>query len=148
MAADCQCGYSLNATTDISHAVYTDLIESDFTLLANITTDTDWVPQAWKVGREASRGPYGRRTELRNVVSNPAKQHNISAEGVNGDLAGLELYVRKLESSDQEYISVAEVDTRRTDLLYGSFRAGIRTSGVNGTCGAFFWYILFILLSQ
>lgn len=59
--------------------------------------------------------------------------------GINGDEAGLELFVRKL-GSDTEHISVAEVDSRRTDMRYGSFRAGIKATDVDGTCGAFFWY--------
>lgn len=87
----------------------------------------------------ASRGPYGRRTELKNVVSNPANNAKLSSTGINGDEAGLELFVRKL-GSDTQHISVAEVDSARTDMRYGSFRAGIRATDVNGTCGAFFWY--------
>lgn len=137
--ADCECGYSVNKTTDASHEVFTDLLESDFTTLTNITKDTDWVVQAWEVGKVASRGPYGRRTELKNVISNPAKNASSSSEGINGQEAGLELYVRKL-GSDSEHISVAEVDSRRTDMRFGSFRAGIKATDVDGTCGAFFWY--------
>lgn len=87
----------------------------------------------------ASRGPYGRKTELKNVVSNPAKDISQSPMGINGDVAGLELWVRKL-GSDKEHVSVAEVDSRRTDMRYGSFRAGIKATDVDGTCGAFFWY--------
>ncbi|PWW79638.1 Glycoside Hydrolase Family 16 protein, partial [Tuber magnatum] len=132
--ADCECGYSLNST------VFTDLIESDFTLPQNITGNTDWVLQEWQVDKEASKGPYGRKTQMQNVVSNPSVQHNISSKGVNGDPAGLELFVRKLEDNG-EHIGVAEADTRRTDMLYGTFRAGIKTTSINGTCGAFFWYL-------
>ncbi|RPA93521.1 concanavalin A-like lectin/glucanase [Choiromyces venosus 120613-1] len=132
--ADCECGYSLNST------VFTDLIESDFTFLKNITQDTDWVVQEWKVDKEASKGPYGRKTQAKNVISNPSIQHNVSATGVNGDPAGLELFVRELETGE-DHIGVAEVDSRRTDIIYGTFRAGIKATGVNGTCGAFFWYL-------
>lgn len=137
--ADCECGYSVNKTTDESYAVFTDLLESDFTTLTNITIDTDWVIQSWEVNKQASRGPYGRRTEPRNVISNPAKDGNVSAEGIYGGQAGLELYVRKL-GSDKDHISVAEVDSKRTDMRYGSFRAGIKATDIDGTCGAFFWY--------
>lgn len=86
----------------------------------------------------ASKGPYGRKTELKNVISNPAK-NATDPEGINGDQAGLELYVRKL-GSDTAHVSVAEVDSARTDLQYGSFRAGIKATAISGTCGAFFWY--------
>lgn len=130
--ADCECGYSLNST------VFTELVESDFTLVGNITENTDWVLQEWEVSKEASKGPYGRKAQVKNVVSNPSIQHNVSAQGVNGDPAGLELFVRKPDDN-QDYIGVAEADSRRTDMIYGTFRAGIKTTGVNGTCGAFFW---------
>lgn len=105
--------------------------------LSNITEDTDWAIQSWSVDKEASKGPYGRITEPRNVVSNPAKSTNTS-EGLNGDQAGLELYVRKL-GENEDHVSVAEVDSRRTDMRYGSFRAGIKATDISGTCGAFFW---------
>ncbi|KAH8146270.1 uncharacterized protein LAJ45_09712 [Morchella importuna] len=139
VAADCECGYSVNKTTDETYAVFTDLLESDFLTLSNITEDTDWAIQSWSVDKEASKGPYGRITEPRNVVSNPAKSTNTS-EGLNGDQAGLELYVRKL-GENEEHVSVAEVDSRRTDMRYGSFRAGIKATDISGTCGAFFWYL-------
>ncbi|KAF8474011.1 glycoside hydrolase family 16 protein [Kalaharituber pfeilii] len=138
--ADCECGYSVNKTTDVEHLVFTDLLESDFTTLKNIKVDQDWVLQDWKVDKNASRGPYGRETKPENAVSNPAKDLNISDEGVNGRQAGLELYVRKVQEGD-EYVSVVEADSYRSDMMYGSFRAGLKTTGLNGTCGAFFWYL-------
>ena len=75
-----------------------------------------------------------------NAISNPAKDLAVSDEGVLGREAGLELYVRKVQPSDQ-YVSVVEADSYRTDMIYGSFRAGIKTTSINGTCGAFFWYV-------
>jgi hypothetical protein len=122
----------------VSHAVFTDLLESDFTTLANITLDTDWIVQSWEVDKVASKGPYGRKTDPKNVISNPARNGTTSV-GINGDQAGLELYVRKL-GSDTDHIGVAEVDSNRTDIQHGSFRAGIKATAISGTCGAFFWY--------
>jgi hypothetical protein len=115
--------------------VFTDVLESDFTTLVNITKDTDWVVQNWEVNRESSKGPYGRKTEPANVISNPAV--NGSSVGINGKEAGLELWVRS--RTQEEYVSVSEVDSARADMLYGSFRAGIKTNPINGTCAAFFW---------
>ncbi|KAL7274060.1 hypothetical protein RUND412_003061 [Rhizina undulata] len=139
VSAYCECGYSVNATTDPNYAVYTDLLESDFTTVKNISLDTDWVVQEWQVDPAASNGPYGRQTQIKNVVSNPVKNANVSSAGIDGDEAGLELYVRSVQPGDQ-YIGVAEVDSDRMDMLYGTFRAGIKMTSVNGTCGAFFWY--------
>lgn len=34
---------------------------------------------------------------------------------------------------------MAEIVTNRSDIMYGSFRAGMKIAAVNGTCGAFFW---------
>ena len=137
--ADCECGYSINSTADPMYGVYTELMESDFTTLKKIAVDTDWILQEWQVDANASRGPYGRKTLPGNAVSNPAKDLTVSDVGKLGGQAGLELYVRKLEAGET-HISVAEVDSFRSDMLYGSFRAGIKTTGINGTCGAFFWY--------
>ncbi|KAF8445274.1 glycoside hydrolase family 16 protein [Terfezia claveryi] len=134
VSADCECGYSVNYT------VFTDILESDFTTLKDIKADKDWVLQEWKIDNSISRGPYGRMTVPGNAISNPAKDLAVSDEGILGREAGLELYVRKLQPGDQ-YVSVVEADSYRNDMIYGSFRAGIKTTGINGTCGAFFWYL-------
>lgn len=146
-AADCECGYSVNSTKDSDHAIFTDILESDFTTLKKISVDTDWVLQEWSVEQKASRGPYGRKTMARNAVSNPASNLKVSDDGILGGQAGLRLYVRKLNPDDQ-YVSIVEADTFRTDMMYGSFRAGIKTTNINGTCGAFFWYTQAILAPQ
>jgi hypothetical protein len=36
-------------------------------------------------------------------------------------------------------VPVAELATRRLDLMWGTFRAGMKVSRVGGTCAAFFW---------
>jgi hypothetical protein len=36
-------------------------------------------------------------------------------------------------------VPVAELDTRRLDLFYGTFRASMKVTSVPGTCAAFFW---------
>lgn len=114
--------------------MFTEILESDFTILKNITEDQDWIVQEWKVSREASHGPYGRSMEPANVRSNPLNNDT----GATADEAGLELWARAT-MEDDEHISVSEVDSFRSDMLYGSFRAGIQTTAVNGTCMAFFW---------
>ncbi|RPB29915.1 glycoside hydrolase family 16 protein [Terfezia boudieri ATCC MYA-4762] len=138
--ADCECGYSVNPTDERDHTLFTDILESDFTTLKDIRADKDWVLQEWKIDKSVSRGPYGRMTVPGNAISNPAKDLAVSDEGVLGREAGLELYVRKLQPGDQ-YVSIVEADSYRADMIYGSFRAGIKTTGISGTCGAFFWYL-------
>jgi len=132
--ASCECGYTVNST------LYTDLIESDFLHLQNITTDTDWTPQEYQISAEIARGPYGKNPQKRNVVANPLKsQYDWSGKGINGADPGLQLIVRGGDPGKGKLIPMAELVTNRSDILYGSFRAGMKIAAVNGTCGAFFW---------
>lgn len=133
--ADCECGYTVNS------ALYTDIIETDFLHLANITNDTDWQPQNYTVTPELARGPFGKNASISNVVANPLKsQYDWAGDGVNGGDAGLQLFVRGGVPQDG-LIPMAELATARIDMLYGSFRAGMKVTGTPGTCGAFFWYL-------
>ena len=131
--ADCECGYIVN------NVLYTDSIESDFLHLQNITTDQDWQPQEYTTSAALSRGPYGKSASVSNVIANPLSNPNdwIGKSELGGD-AGLQLIVRGGIPGDG-LVSIAELATFRTDLLYGSFRAGMKLTGNNGTCGAFFW---------
>ena len=43
------------------------------------------------------------------------------------------------KSGVSDIVGMAELATRRDDILYGSLRAGIEFTGEKGTCGAFFW---------
>lgn len=86
--------------------------------------------QQWSVEPQNSKGPYGRQTDRKNVVAQPGGRANASS--------GLELWVRPV-SAGARYVGVGEVDSARTDMQYGTFRAAMRTTTVNGTCAAFFW---------
>lgn len=131
---DCECGYTVNST------LFTDLVESDFLHIENITTNTDWQPQEYTVPADLARGPYGKDATLENVVANPLEsQDDWAGDGVNGGDAGLQLFVRGGTPDEGGLIPMAELVTTRNDILYGSFRAGMKISSVNGTCGAFFW---------
>jgi hypothetical protein len=114
----CQCGFSLNSTTSPQHQVFTEYIETDFTK----NTLFGWRPQEYNVTSQAARGPYGKLSSPKNVI--PSTQ-------------GLELWVRSKAVNNM--IPMAEVDSTRVDMLYGSFRVRAKMTGVNGTCGAFFW---------
>ncbi|GAB1320133.1 Glycoside hydrolase family 16 protein [Madurella fahalii] len=135
--ADCECGYS--TTFDIAGdgggtAVFTDLIESDFTKLADVAQDTEWVRQAFNLTRERARGDYGEMFDVENVVA-----HSIYDQGgEEKDLPGLKLIVKKDLVGGM--VPVAEIDTQRLDLFWGTFRASMKMTDVLGTCAAFFWY--------
>lgn len=138
--AACECGYSLNKTSDADHAVFTELLENDF---LHTTTDdfrtVGWQPQVYNVSAKNARGPFGKDMELRNIISNPLKDRNAWAgDAEHGGDAGLELWVRGDHADG--FVSGAEVITKRTDALLGSFRVGMKLSNSSGTCGAFFYY--------
>lgn len=131
--ANCECGYTLNTT------LYTDLLETDFLHLADITKDTDWQPQDYTITPDSARGPYGKNASLTNVRVNPLKsQYDWAGDGMHGGDAGLQLIVRGGFPTDA-LVPMAEVATARRDLLFGTFRVGMKVTGTSGTCGAFFW---------
>ncbi|KAL8995450.1 MAG: hypothetical protein Q9188_006810 [Gyalolechia gomerana] len=133
--ADCECGYTVNGT------LFTDLTESDFLHIKNIN-ESGWIPQTYTVDPELSRGPYGKDASPDQIVLNPLKsRYDWTGDGIKGGDAGAQILVRGGDPGEGGMIRMGELDTNRTDILYGSFRAGIKLTGLPGTCGAFFWYL-------
>ena len=131
--ADCECGYTVNNT------LWTELWETDFLHLKNIN-ESGWIPQEYTVDAADARGPYGKAAQIKNVVTNPLKSaYDWAGDGINGPDSGAQLIVQGGDPGKGKPLPMAEMTTNRTDMLYGSFRAGIRLTGVSGTCGAFFW---------
>ncbi|KAK0753272.1 glycoside hydrolase, family 16 [Schizothecium vesticola] len=134
IAADCECGYALTLDAhppqpDERH-VFTELTESNFARLhaggdGDIRRNTDWAPQAFNVSAERGRGAYGEMFSARNIDM-------LAGDGGLRLTVGSEL-VRGM-------VPTAEVATRRLDMMWGTFRASMRLTGVEGTCAAFFWY--------
>lgn len=139
-AAKCECGYSVQPidssnTTDASRPwIFTDGIETDFTKThRKLGADMGWIPQEFNVSAKDGRGPYGRAFVVDNVVPRGG-----SGEGLDDEKGqGLELVVG--DTLEAEAVTVAEIDTARLDLHWGSYRAGMKVTNVNGTCAAFFW---------
>ncbi|KAK6527981.1 hypothetical protein TWF281_009240 [Arthrobotrys megalospora] len=138
----CECGYSVNSTSDPEYAVFTDLLESDFTRIKNFEDDTDWQPQVWELDPVAALGPYGRATRLQAIVPNPAVNLSINSKGIYGGHAGLNLLVPRNYTviKGEKYLIGAELDSTRNDMFYGTFRIGYRTTKWPGTCFGFYWY--------
>lgn len=140
-AADCECGYTVNAATSDSFALFTQIQETDFLHVQTLNPEY-WIPQAYNVTPQNSRGPCGKAAQLTNVVPNPlASEYDWG--GPNDP--GLQLWVRStllpISGTDEQMVPMAEIVTARSDILYGSFRIGMKTTSVNGTCGAFFFYL-------
>ncbi|KAK5119114.1 hypothetical protein LTR62_000325 [Meristemomyces frigidus] len=130
LANPCPCGYVLNSTS-ASPASFTHHLQTDFTaphpsLTWSDDPASDWQAQAYNVSAPEARGPYGKAAQTGNAVLASGNQ-------------GLDLYVRSA-LLDGEAVPIAEIVSTREDMLYGSFRIGMQTTAVNGTCGAFFFY--------
>ncbi|KAI0526626.1 glycoside hydrolase, family 16 [Xylaria bambusicola] len=144
VTGDCECGYSMTTSSDNVQHVFTDLHETDF-IHIDITGDGKgdashgWAPQGYNISSQVSRGPFGESFAVRNVMSNTIKNPKIfDGPGTLGLDAGLLLLVRNVMQDDR--VPVSEVSTTGLDYFYGTFRAGIKTTDVPGTCSAFFWY--------
>ncbi|KAK2042279.1 concanavalin A-like lectin/glucanase [Colletotrichum somersetense] len=133
--AACECGYSANITGTVE--VFTDLIETDFTKVIDIKNDTDWVRQEFNRTNTNARGPLGEKFQPTNIA---AVHEGSSSNGFSSTKAdaGLQLLVES--STVDGLVPGAEIDSARSDLQYGSFRAMMKVPDVAGTCAAFFWY--------
>ena len=136
VAADCECGYA--TTIDNGQYVFTDLIETDFSKVVDIQTNTDWVRQEFNISSAKARGSFGEMFAVQNIFTEGAAGQNGAASRTgNAPPAGLQLVVRAAQVDDM--VPVAEIDTARLDVVFGSYRAGLRLTDVPGTCSAFFW---------
>ncbi|KAL9073279.1 MAG: hypothetical protein Q9157_004810 [Trypethelium eluteriae] len=137
--ADCACGYAVNSTSAPPNAIFTELFETDFLHLKNLTSNGGWIPQAYNDSAAVARGPFGKSASLANVVANPIlNKSEWAGPGANGGDPGLQLWVRA--GVENGVIGMGEVTTQRRDIVFGSIRVGIKMSNITGTCGAFFWY--------
>ncbi|KXL48288.1 MAG: glycoside hydrolase family 16 protein [Acidomyces sp. 'richmondensis'] len=126
--ADCECGHTINSTVRFMESLETTFSQTTNTSVTwSSEAGIPWRAQQYNVTPAAARGPYGKAAELRNVI--------VSEDG-------LQLWVRSqlLDDGIAQLVPMAEVVTARNDMLYGSFRVGMKTTSVNGTCGAFFFY--------
>ncbi|KAB8296145.1 hypothetical protein EYC80_008934 [Monilinia laxa] len=137
--ADCECGYSSSIGDSVNPYIFTDLIESDFLHISNITLDTDWRRQQFNVSAAAGRGPYGMDYNIEQVVSNPIlDEHSWSGNGEFGADPGVQLTVGGGDPTSG-FVQTAEMDSAREDLLWGTYRAAMKLTSTPGTCSAFFW---------
>lgn len=128
--ADCECGYQVN------DELYTDLLENDF-LHTDKLIPTEWRPQNYTFKEEANL--FGRYMMTDNVIPNPLSSKDTwSGTGKHGGDAGLRFLVSG-GIPESGFVPSAEISSDRADMRYGSFRAGMKVTGVNGTCAAFFW---------
>ncbi|KAM7221381.1 glycoside hydrolase, family 16 [Rhypophila decipiens] len=134
---DCECGYSTNIGgvdgAPKREYVFTDLLETNFLRLNDIAANTDWQRQEFNISKDAARGDYGEMFLPADIEASPA-----GAQSGDGDDSGLKLVVRS--GLVDGMVQVAEIDSYRPDLSFGSFRASMKMTDIPGTCAAFFWY--------
>lgn len=140
--AECECGYATTVGDSKQKTVFTELLESDFTRVNTIGGETNWMLPSFNVTKEQTHGIYGLNFRPSNVVTFANKKAPLARAEVIKPVTtpneGLELVVSsKLE---QDMASVAELDSRRADLKYGSYRTSMKLTEMPGTCAAFFWY--------
>lgn len=141
--ADCECGYSSSIGDSVEPYIFTDLIESDFLHISNISLDTDWRRQQFNMSAAAGRGPYGMNYSIEQVASNPILDGNTwSGNGEFGNDPGVQLTVSGGVPADG-FVQTAEMDSAREDLLWGTYRAAMKLTLTPGTCSAFFWVSYF-----
>jgi hypothetical protein len=145
---DCSCGFVVNSTYSEYYAIFTEILETDFLHVGNLQHDTSdaWIPQAYNTTPKQARGPYGKASQVENVKLNPL--HNAwdwAGPGIRGQDPGLQLWTRdnliKIPGTSKSTVPMSEIVSTRDDMLYGSFRIGVKATAVNGTCGAFFFYL-------
>ncbi|OLN81547.1 Beta-glucanase 2 [Colletotrichum chlorophyti] len=133
--AACECGYAANVSGTVE--VFTDLIESDFTRVSDIRSNTDWIRQEFNKTNNNARGPLGEKFVPTNIAAVHEGSSSYGLSTTKTD-AGLQLLVKS--STVDGLVPGAEIDSARNDVQYGSFRAMMKVPDVAGTCAAFFWY--------
>ncbi|PMD20621.1 glycoside hydrolase family 16 protein [Hyaloscypha hepaticicola] len=135
----CECGFNvkLSPTNNSSpiEATFINTIESDFTQIQQSSWDPDW----FIVTYNQTTGFLGKIAETRNVLYNHVVDNtSTSSPGIFSGDPGVQLIVRSTLQNGM--VPMGELRTKRQDIQYGSFRSRIKFTGINGTCGASFWY--------
>ncbi|KAL6894947.1 glycoside hydrolase family 16 protein [Trichoderma evansii] len=151
VAADCECGFITHSSLTQKQArnssvpsqlFFTNMLESKFFELKNVSLDSTWRRQQYNVSARAGRGEYGKAFAVKNVYSLPSNsdEDSVASTGSysNSGGDGIALVVSSTLTNDS--VPVAELDSARMDMVFGSYRAGMKLTPVNGTCAAFFWY--------
>ena len=144
VSAECDCGYTVNGTDHNNYALFTDLLETDFLHVRDVTFNNSysigWEPQNYNTSTIIDEGPLGMAKESRNLVPNYIDdRYNWVGPGVTGFDPGLQLWVRStlIKDGDQKLVPSAEIVSQRDDILYSSFRIAMKTTAIDGTCSAF-----------
>lgn len=134
-AAKCPCGWSLRQ----HDVVYTHRLYTDFSTLPNarpvfsdpkaLTFNSDWMIYNFTQGSD-----------------NPAIRLNAKYDIKNVEVVDKHLVMKQRAYSQADFeafrtVSVARIQSRNVDMLYGTYRTVFKLEGSHGgTCAGFFWY--------
>lgn len=144
--ANCNCGYSINQTNSLHFGLFTDITETDFFHVRDVNpTDiqrTGWTAEIYNRTAKKSGREVGFSKQLGNVIANALPEGKWKDPPPTVGDAGLQLWVR--HGIEDGLIPIAEivnkvVSGKSSGMLYGSYPAAIKFSGMNGTRGAFKW---------
>jgi len=149
LAWRCLCGYSVNKT-DASHfGIFTHVSETDFFHTDSVDDRLSLGIPGWeaevdnKTAEQAERA-VGYSKQVGNVIANFLPDGKWGGPPATVGDAGLQLWVRHRLEND--LVPVAAVDNllaigddAASRMLYGSYRAAVKFSGMNGTRGVFGW---------
>ena len=147
LAWRCLCGYSVNRTTDQHFSYFTRIAETDFLHTDGTNPKLSIQAPGWAVDvgnttAKQANSTLGSSQQLDNVVTNALPKGKWGVPPVGFGDAGLQLWVR--HGVEDGMVPVAGVRNAlslghdgKEKMLYGSYRAGIKFSGVNGTRGVF-----------
>lgn len=137
--ASCDCGYVISSPQTPRHywLYYSDILETDFLHLYNITNNQCWSVQGYNITVGKARGQYGKLASPANIVLNPLINNETwSGQGIHGGSAGVQLWVRSAVRNDM--VPIGEI-VSRAEMAYGSYRVGMKVTSVPGTCTGIFW---------
>jgi hypothetical protein len=145
--ANCECGYRVsyrgNSSTQASTLFFTDAVQVNFRTLSTLEDSQDWKIKTYRREYVPDSDRFGKLVEAKNIIPNPLQNTSAgwsspSLQGANV-AAGLQLIVRAALTPDN-LVSTAQIESVRDDIRFGSFRAYMKSTPVNGTCAASFWY--------
>jgi len=149
LAWRCLCGYSVNRTSDLHFSIFTHIAETDFLHTDSTNPKLSIQAPGWSVdvGNQTAKqadSSLGASQQLDNLVTNALPKGKWGVPPAMSGDAGLQLWVR--HGVEDGMVPVAGASNSlslghdgKEKMLYGSYRAGIKFSGVNGTRGMFGW---------
>jgi hypothetical protein len=146
LAWRCLCGYTVNKTDSEYFSIFTYISETDFLHVQNVDPKVSVQFPGWNpvAGDNSTAQTLGYSQQIANVVTNALPKGKWGGAPAGFGDAGLQLWVRHW--TEKGLVPVAGVNNSlslgadgKEKMLYGSYRAGIKFSGVNGTKGVFAW---------